>query len=306
MTTSAPQDQQPPGVTPFEEWAVPVDGGELSVPRWPATVPDAPVVVALHGITANGLAWARVAHHLAGRATLLAPDLRGRGRSGTLPGPYGVDAHLADLRAVLAAAGADRVTLTGHSMGAFLAAVAAARTPRAFSSVLLVDGGVGFPRPAGLSPDDLITAVIGPAMKRLSMTFSSVGAYLDFWRRHPAFEDSWSPWVEAYIRRDLAGREPELRSACSIDAVRVDGVGQFDDEVLGAVHRLTGPARLLWAERGVMNEPQGLYDPARLAAAGLSDTGTLTTEPVPATNHYTVLTSDEGARVIADRLLAAA
>lgn len=287
-----------------EEMSVAVAGGELSVPRWPAARAGAPVVVALHGITANGLSWARVAHHLAGRATLLAPDLRGRGRSGGLPGPFGVDAHLADLRAVVAASGADQVVLAGHSMGAFMAAVAAVRHPELFSSVLLVDGGVGFPLPAGLDPDEVITAVIGPAMRRLSMTFASADAYLDFWRAHPAFADAWSPWVEAYIRRDLVGEEPLLRSACSIDAVRVDGMGQFDDEVLGAVHRLAPPARLLHAERGLMDEPQALYDAARLAAAGI-DGGPLRTELVPGTNHYTVLTGDDSARVVADRLLEA-
>ncbi|MFE7491591.1 hypothetical protein ACFU6L_29470, partial [Kitasatospora sp. NPDC057541] len=52
-----------------ERIAVPVPGGELSVLRWPATVPGAPTVVAVHGITANGLAWFEVARRLAGRAT---------------------------------------------------------------------------------------------------------------------------------------------------------------------------------------------------------------------------------------------
>lgn len=286
-----------------EELSVAVGGGELAVLRWGADEAGAPVVVALHGITANGLSWGRVAEELAGRATLLAPDLRGRGHSRELPGPFGVDAHVADLRAVVAASGAERVVLAGHSMGAFMAAVAAARHPDLFSSVLLVDGGVGFPLPQGLEPDELITAVIGPAMQRLTMTFASAEAYLDFWRAHPAFADTWSPWVEAYIRRDLVGEEPRLRSACSIDAVRVDGMGQFGDEVLGAAHRLTPPARLVHAERGLMDEPQALYDAARLAAAG-AGVGPLVTELVPDTNHYTVLTGEVGARVVAERLLA--
>jgi pimeloyl-ACP methyl ester carboxylesterase len=288
-----------------EEFTVPVAGGELAVVRWPATVPGAPAVVALHGITANALSWARVAHHLRGRVTLLAPDLRGRARSAGLPGPYGVAAHAADVLAVAAAAGTRRLTLTGHSMGAFVAAVTAVREPAAFREVLLVDGGVGFPLPSDLPPDDLITAVIGPAMRRLTMTFADRAAYRAFWQAHPAFAGQWSPWVEAYVQRDLVGVEPEMRSSCSIDAVRVDGMGQFDDEVLGAVHRLPCPARLLWAERGLMDEPQGLYDEQRLAAAGLTDSpvGTLR---VAGTNHYTILTGDEGARVVADHLLQSA
>ncbi|WP_313895869.1 alpha/beta hydrolase [Streptomyces sp. KO7888] len=284
---------------------MPVAGGELAVLRWPAAEPGAPVVLALHGITANGLMWARVAHHLAGRVTLLAPDLRGRGGSGTLPGPYGIGAHADDVAAVVRALDAGPVVLTGHSMGAFAAALTAVRHPDLLSALLLVDGGVGFPVPAGLSPDELISAVIGPAMRRLSMTFPDRAAYREFWQRHPAFAGAWSPWVDAYIQRDLVGEEPALRSSCRLDAVRVDGTDQLGGAVADAVHQLPRPAELLWAERGLMNEAQGLYDERRLAAAGV-DRVPLRPTRVPGTNHYTIVVGDGGARLVAGRLLTAA
>ncbi|MFG2447911.1 alpha/beta hydrolase [Streptomyces sp. NPDC048512] len=288
-----------------EELRVPVRGGELAVSRWPAGDPAAPVALALHGITANGLSWARVAHHLAGRMTLVAPDLRGRGRSGRVPGPYGITAHADDMAAVVDELGLGQIVLTGHSMGAFTAALTAVRYPHLATALLLVDGGVGFPVPAGLDPDELLTAVIGPAMRRLSATFPDREAYRAFWRRHPAFADRWSPWVDAYVQRDLVGEEPELRSACSLEAVRVDGVDQFRAEVSGAVRRLPRPAVLLWAERGLMDEPQGLYDERRLAAAGL-EPERVRPRLVTGTNHYTILVGDEGARVVAQHLLDAA
>lgn len=300
--TTARQEEAPPG---REELQVPVAGGKLAVSRWPAGDPGAPVVLALHGITANGLSWARVAHHLAGRATLVAPDLRGRGRSGRLPGPYGIAAHADDMATLVNALGAGRVVLTGHSMGAFTAALTAVRHPHLLTGLVLVDGGVGFPVPSGLDPDELITSVIGPAMRRLSMTFPDRAAYRAFWQRHPAFAGSWAPWVEAYVQRDLVGEEPELRSSCSLEAVRTDGVDQLREEVSGAVHRLPRPAVLLWAERGLLDEPQGLYDEQRLASAGL-DPRLVRTQLVPGTNHYTVIAGDEGAQVVAQHLLAAA
>ncbi|MFJ1608597.1 alpha/beta hydrolase [Streptomyces sp. NPDC088253] len=290
------------GTPEREEVRVPVRGGELAVSRWRAEDPDAPVALALHGITANGLSWARVAHHLAGRMTLVAPDLRGRGRSGRLPGPYGLAAHADDMAAVADELGLDRVVLAGHSMGAFTAALTAVRHPRLPTALLLVDGGVGFPVPVDLDPDELLDAVIGPAVRRLSMTFPDRDAYRAFWQRHPAFADSWSPWVDAYIQRDLVGEEPRLRSSCSREAVRVDGVDQLREEVSGAVHRLPCPAVLLWAERGVMDESQGLYDERRLAAAGL-DPERVRRQRVSGTNHYTILVGDEGARVAARNLL---
>ncbi|OKI17580.1 alpha/beta fold hydrolase [Streptomyces sp. CB03911] len=302
MTYESPEGHAP--ATP-EELTVPVAGGRLAVLRWPATDPGAPVVLAVHGITANALSWGRVAELLAGRVTLIAPDLRGRAASAALPGPYGIAAHAEDVAALAEALDLHDAVLTGHSMGAFVAALTAVRHPARFASLLLVDGGVGFPAPTGLTPDELITAVIGPAMRRLSMTFPDRDAYRAFWQAHPAFAGSWSPSVDAYVQRDLVGEEPELRSSCLIDAVRVDGVGLFAPEVLAAVHRIPRPARLLWAERGLLDEPQGLYDEQRLKAAGL-DRERVPTDLVPGTNHYTLLIGEDGAGVVARHLLTAA
>ncbi|MBC3839678.1 alpha/beta hydrolase [Streptacidiphilus sp. 4-A2] len=284
---------------------IPVADGELELHRWPAADPAAPVVLALHGITANGLCWTRVARQLAGRVTLLAPDLRGRAGSAAIEGPFGIGAHAGDVAALLAALDLPQVVLTGHSMGAFVAALAAARYPGLFSRLLLIDGGVGFPAPTDLGPDELITAVIGPAMTRLKLTFPDREAYRGFWQQHPAIAGSWSPAVDVYVQHDLVGAEPELRSSCRLDAVRVDGVDVFSAEVLAAVHELAMPSELLWAQRGLLGEEQGLYDPGRLAAAALEDTG-LVTRMVPGTNHYTVLIGEHGAGVVARHLLAAA
>ncbi|WP_329616588.1 alpha/beta hydrolase [Streptomyces brevispora] len=288
---------------PYEEIKVPVAGGELAAVRWPAADPDAPVVVALHGITANALSWGPVARLLAGRVTLIAPDLRGRAGSSGLPGPYGIAGHADDIAALTKALGLDRVVLAGHSMGAFVAALAAVRHPERFGPLLLVDGGIGFPAPTHLSPDELMTAVIGPAMDRLSMTFADRAAYRAFWQAHPAFAGAWSDEVDAYIQRDLTGGEPAMHSTCRIEAVRTDGIGLFDEEVLSAVRKLPAEATLLWAARGLMDEEQGLYDEQRLAAADLGGTR-LRPVAVPDVNHYTLLTGERGGREIADRLVA--
>ncbi|HET6666283.1 MAG TPA: alpha/beta fold hydrolase, partial [Intrasporangium sp.] len=88
----------------------------------------APVVVAVHGITANGLSWRRVAdeidrRHGPGAVRFLAPDLRGRGGSRRVPGPYGLAAHVEDLSSI-ASIFAAAPLLVGHSMGAFVSALA--------------------------------------------------------------------------------------------------------------------------------------------------------------------------------------
>ena len=67
---------------------VAVDGGDLRVLQWGT---GKRVAVAVHGITASGMSWQAVARHMPSDWTLVAPDLRGRGHSRDLPGPYGLD-----------------------------------------------------------------------------------------------------------------------------------------------------------------------------------------------------------------------
>ncbi|GAA1109276.1 alpha/beta hydrolase [Nocardiopsis metallicus] len=268
----------------------PVAGGDLAVTSW-GTGPGTPVL-AVHGITANGLSFARTAAELAERGgpPLIAPDLRGRGRSGTLPGPHGLAAHTDDLVAVLDSRGVRRTVVVGHSMGAFVASLLAARHPDRVAGLVLVDGGVGLPVP----PDTDIDTVLGPAMTRLRMTFENPDAYRAFWRDHPAFKGRWNRWVDDYVLRDLVGARPRLRSACAEEAVRVDGAQVLADaETLGAIHRLPCPARLLWAARGLMDESPGLYTPERLA--GLPER--VRTLELPDDNHYTPLFSSTAALV---------
>nr|WP_254552372.1 alpha/beta hydrolase [Kitasatospora sp. MMS16-BH015] len=290
----------------YEELSVPVPGGELALLRWPATVAGAPIVVAVHGITANALAWGEVARQLAGRAELVAPDLRGRGASRAVSGPYGLARHADDTAELIGALGLGRVVLAGHSMGAWVAALTAVRHPELVERLLLVDGAVTFPLPAEVSQDDVLAAVLGPALARLSMTFTDRSEYRVFWQRHPAFVGQWSEATDAYTQRDLVGEEPELRSSCVLEAVRTDG-GQvlLDPDAAGAIHRLPCTAELLWAERGLLDDPQGLYDEQRLKLARL-DPDRVSVAPVPDTNHYSILAGPRGAARLAAHLLGTA
>ncbi|MGI5441070.1 hypothetical protein ACQEV4_27930 [Streptomyces shenzhenensis] len=58
-------------------------GDTMSVLRWAAADPGVPMVLALHGITANGLSRGPVAGRLAGRTTArCSPASRARPSSG--------------------------------------------------------------------------------------------------------------------------------------------------------------------------------------------------------------------------------
>jgi pimeloyl-ACP methyl ester carboxylesterase len=289
---------------PYSSFDVPVSGGSLHVGRWGD---GDKVVVAAHGITGNHQSWRGVARALEPDVSLIAPDLRGRGLSTKLPGPFGMRAHADDLAAVLDHLGRDQAVLAGHSMGAYVATTAATTHPDRWSNVILVDGGVALPLPPGVEPADMLAGVLGPALARLEMTFASRAAYHDFWRDHPALVEpgAWTEDTEAWLDHDLIGTEPELRSSASLEAVRFDGTELLVDRgVRQAFNELRQPSVLLRAPRGLLNQvppllPDELIDPLRarwpIRLEMLVDN----------TNHYSIILSKRGARAVASHLYAA-
>jgi len=286
-------------VTP-EILGVPVTGGTLSVARWPGAQP---VVLAAHGITANSRSFAPLADELAGRVTLLAPDLRGRAASSGLPGPYGIPGHVADLLAVLDHFAVERAGVLGHSMGGWVAASLAATAADRVDRLVLVDGGYTLPVPAGVDPEAALQAVIGPALDRLSMTFPSRAAYHEFWRAHPAFRNDWSPAIEAYVDHDLTGEEPKLRSSVNREAVLTDATDMLSDPgVGGALLRVRCPTVFLHAVRGMFDQPPGLYDDERLEQLR-RDAPHVRLLLVRDVNHYTAMLSPRGAKIVAQAMI---
>lgn len=277
---------------------VAVPGGDLRVGVWVGPSDAAPTVLLIHGVTASHLSWPYVAERLP-NARLIAPDLRGRGRSNTLEGPAGLAAHARDMIAVLDALGVEQVVVVGHSMGAFVALVLGDLYPERISRVVLVDGGLPLDLPVGLSSDEIITLVLGPTADRLAMRFATPEAYRDFWRAHPAFRRDWTPELEAYLAYDLVGEEPELRPATSYATLEEDSIDQnTGTAILDALTRLRHPTVLLTAERGLLDQVPALYAAERIPGL-LSAYPGLQHVAVPDVNHYTIAMSGRGADAVA-------
>lgn len=285
----------------IERLDVPVAGGTLVAFRLgpaPASGGAEPVV-AVHGITANSRAWLAVARALDGKAPLLAADLRGRGASAALPPPYGMETYARDVLALLDRCAIERGVLVGHSLGAYVVARLAADHPDRVRALLLVDGGLSQPLPPDVDPEQFLRAFLGPALARLEQTFPSREAYHEWWRAHPAFAraDVAPADLVAYADHDLVGQEPELRSGVAADAIRADA-GELL-EMGKPAHRLSVPAELLRAPRGLQDNPEPML-PADLAkswAAGAPDRRRVA--EVPDVNHYTIVMGAAGARVVA-------
>lgn len=293
----------------YRRISVPVEGGELAVGLWEPFINDddaaAPVasVLAVHGVTASHIAWKRVAERLP-NVRVIAPDLRGRGASNQLPGPYGMPRHAADLAAVAKHLELSGIPVIGHSMGAFASLVFAHQYPELVGELLLVDGGFPLDGPVkeNVTDEELVKSVLGPAAERLTMEFESVEVYKGFWKKHPAFAENWNDVAEDYVTYDLQHHGGVLQPATTVEALMQDTVDLHRGQsIRDALANLRVKTTFLRSPLGLFAEPPGLYSPERAAQWAAQYPG-VTLEDVPNTNHYTIVMDDPGASNVATHI----
>ncbi|BAW09372.1 alpha/beta fold hydrolase [Nocardia seriolae] len=113
---------------------------ELHIHRFgPST---GPVVLALHGLTGHGGRWQRLADDHLPDLRILAPDLRGHGRSPGVP-PWDFETLVDDLAALLRAETREPVVALGHSFGGAVAVHLAHRHPELVRALVLLDPATG-------------------------------------------------------------------------------------------------------------------------------------------------------------------
>jgi pimeloyl-ACP methyl ester carboxylesterase len=273
-----------------------VAGGRLRVHSWGAS--DA-VILGIHGITASGVSFRPVVRHLSQDWRLIAPDLRGRGGSASLPGPYGMRAHADDCVSVLEHFGISSAVVVGESMGAYVAVVLAAARPDLVRHLVLVDGGLPPHLPEAVGAEDLVQAVLGPVLTRLRTTYPTLEACRELWRAHPSLTGHWNEDVQAYIDYEMRPADGGFRSTVREEAVRADLAEPIVEAsiVEDSLRQLRCPVMLLRAERNLVNQlppilPNEVVDIWRIHIPQLID------EVVPDSNHYTIFfDSDKAARI---------
>jgi lipase len=110
----------------------------LHVHEWGA--PDAPPVVCVHGVSAHGRRFRKLAEErLASRWRVLAPDLRGHARSEWEP-PWNLETHLGDLLETFGDLGP--APWIGHSFGGRMLLELAAREPERLTAAVLLDPAI--------------------------------------------------------------------------------------------------------------------------------------------------------------------
>lgn len=269
-----------------------VPGGEIGALRWEG-IEGAPTVLAIHGITGNGWHFDPLAHQLSGGANVVAVDLRGRGRSHSHAGPFGLQTHATDVVAVARCLD-EPVVLVGHAMGASVALLAAELHPELFRGIVAVDGGVPLPLPEGDIGDALVTS-LGPAVARLRVAWPDRVSYQTMWSQHPAFEDGIGLDLQRTLLADLIEAPGGFRTAVSDAAVLIDGRELLVDErVRTVLSRRLEPTTIVRAPAGLLGTPPPLITDEVVEQFPHHRWTT-----VPGTNHYTVLLGADGASAVA-------
>lgn len=281
-----------------EEFDLHLQSGRLHARRHGP--PDAPLVLAIPGLSANLMGFEFLAEHLDPGLQFVSVDLRGRGLSEVSPpGTYGWVNHAADVIEVADRLGADSFSLVGHSMGAAVAMATVGQSAGRVARLVLVDL-CGIPDPSTEAPIDAGVA-------RLGAVAPSAEAYLAQIRTIGIIQP-WDGYWDRYFRYELQPVEGggvaarTSRAAVMEDVVFGRGAFAFGDGagVYGLWPSLTMPVLLLRASREmlpgtgfILSQRDRDRFPEMVPSATAVDVDA---------NHYTIATSEPAATAIAQFL----
>lgn len=111
---------------------------------------ESPAVILLHGFSSDLRMWAPTVEAFARDYRVIAPDLRGHGRTSVPPGldSYTMEAYVDDLRCLLDALEVEICALIGCSFGGMIAVQAAVSFAGRFAGVVLSDASAAYENPA--------------------------------------------------------------------------------------------------------------------------------------------------------------
>jgi len=203
-----------------------------------------PAIVLLHGLSANANEFCGLVERGLSRThRVIAPDLRGRGKSGKPSTGYSMGQHAADVIALLDHHGLDSVVMGGHSFGALLAIYIAAKFPDRVSKVIVIDAAIVF------HPD--VVELLRPSLARLERVLPSRDAYMNEMRGAPHVLGFWDDAIEGYFQAEIhENPDGTVQSLTSGNAVEQALRGVQVEPWAELVGQVRHPALLLNAVEG--------------------------------------------------------
>lgn len=231
------------------------EDGMMAAWRWPN--PGAPILVFAHANGFNGEAYRQMLGKVADRFEIIAPDLRGHGRT-TLPADPAThkswDVYARDLLALYDRLDRRPALLAGHSMGGSSTLLAAAQM-RDAPPLALVEPVVLPPALYLMARSPLWPFMKGAAIKpaatarKRSNGWPDRDAVISRYQSRPTFA-RWSDGVlEDYLEDGLVELDDGVRLACDPNWEAANFEGQAHD-LLRAARRIGDTVQVLKANKG--------------------------------------------------------
>ena len=257
------------------------DGVNIQLAVWEGAGKN---VLCVHGITANCRCWDVIAQALSGDHRVLAMDLRGRGLSDKPPAGYSIETHCNDIRALLKDLGLKQAVLMGHSLGAFISLVFAARYPEMVDRVILVDGGGKLSE----AQMDKVFAGIKPSLDRLGTVFPSFEVYLEMMKQAP-FLKPWSQALEVYYKYEVEDVDGEgIRTRIRPEHITEEAMNLRKIDVSAFYSEVSCPALILRAPEGLLAKDDILL-PEEVLERMLREIPNARGFDVTGSNHYSIM-----------------
>ena len=256
------------------------DGMKINLAIWEGSGKP---ILCIHGITANCRCWDVIASSLAPENNILAMDLRGRGLSDKPSSGYSMQHHIRDIFCLLDDLKQERITLMGHSLGAFISLAFAANYPERSEEIILMDGG------GQLTQDqwDNVTLAIKPSLERLGQVFPTFDAYVQIMKLAP-FLQPWSQALEDYFQYESEAVEGGVRSRINPANIQEE-VKNIQQEVPSKYYpKVTCPVLILRATNGILSNDD-LVLPESAVDRMVSEIPDARRIDIKGTNHFSIL-----------------
>lgn len=195
---------------------------------------EAPAVLLLHGYSDSWFSFSRILPLLPDGYRVLAPDLRGHGRSERPEEGYSTDDLAADVVAFMDALGIERAAVVGHSMGSFVAQGVLRRAPERVTGLVLIASATSLDRVTGI---DEFAATIA------SLEDPVPPAFVREFQAGTVFEPVPAEFMDEVVSESL-------RLSAKVWHALFDGMrsaGRF-----GPADGVAPPTLLVWGERDAM------------------------------------------------------
>lgn len=150
----------------------------------------------LHGLAGHAREWDETAHWLTANHRVLAPDLRGHGRSERHPRDVSRDAHVADVAAWIEHLDQRPVALIGQSLGGHTAFLVAARDPGLVERLVVVEASPGPRGPTDGRENSEAVSRLTQWLESWPRPFSSREQAVAFFDRNDAWAKAWADGLE--------------------------------------------------------------------------------------------------------------